>query len=93
MTLLLCRETPDYYENSQMSLWVWVALNKRSYLVCQFHGDETGQHAVSNAVLGLPKFVKLGRFIASNEELQRVVDELTIEDPTVEHLIDWLVNL
>jgi hypothetical protein len=48
---------------------------------------------LSNTVLGFPQFLQLGRLVTSDEELKGVVYQLTIKDPTIEHLVDGTVDL
>lgn len=63
------------------------------YLLCQLLGYEGGKHTLTNTVLGLPKLLQFRRLITSDEELEGVVYQLTIKDPTVEHLVDGMVDL
>ena len=48
---------------------------------------------MSNTVLGLPEPLQFRGLIASDEELEGIVDQLTIKDPAIEHLIDGTVDL
>ena len=48
---------------------------------------------MSNTVLGLPEPLQFRGLIASNEELEGIIYQLSLKDPAIEHLVDGTVDL